>query len=82
MKKALENIKNYGIAEYLITIVGVIFLYKVSEYVIIHSIKDMEYDEIAILFFILCIGSICVSKPLTIVSIAKKRIGSNNKLNK
>lgn len=83
MTNIKENlIKKYGVWEYILLILGLIFLFSVGKQVIVRPWEDFTLPIIGILILFTSIGSLLVAKPMTILDMARKRVGMETKKDK
>ena len=68
-------LKKYGVWEYVLFIVGLAFLGRVVYSVVIADFKNITWEEIAIIVFFFSLGVLSVSKPLSILDLARKKAG-------
>lgn len=78
-------LKEYGIWEYVVFIVGLVLLGRVSYSIIVADFKNMTIEEIGVIVLFLAIGIIAVGSPLTMLEFARKKAGvptRKDKINK
>lgn len=72
-------IKKYGVWEYVLFLVGVVFVGRGGYDVISLNLIDLTWDALAKIISLILFGSLVMAMPKTIVDIAKKRFSSNSK---
>lgn len=82
MENLKQNfLKKYGIWEYILLLLGLAFLYRVGEQVIIRPWEDFTLEIVGIMILFTALGSLLVAKPMAILDLARKKIGLDTKGN-
>ena len=68
-------LKKYGIWEYIFLILGLIFLFSVGKEIITRPWEEFTLPIIGVMVLFVSIGALLVAKPLTILDMARKRVG-------
>ncbi len=68
-------LKEYGIWEYVLFGIGLIFLGRVGYEVIILDFKEATWVYVGVLVLFLCLGILSVAAPKSILDFARKRVG-------
>ena len=83
MEELKQNLlKKYGVWEYILLLLGLIFLFSVGKQVIMRPWEAFTLPIIGILILFTSIGFLLVAKPLTILDMARKRVGMETKKDK
>lgn len=75
-------IKKYGIGEYFLIILGLIFFYSVGKEVLTRPWESFTINIIGVLILFVSLGSLLIFKPMVILDIARKRFGMETKKEK
>jgi hypothetical protein len=75
-------IKKYGIGEYFLIVLGLIFFYSVGKEVITREWEDFTLQISGVLILFVSLGSLLIFKPMSILDMARKRIGMETKKDK
>ncbi len=82
MEKLRETfIKKYGIWEYILFGLGLVFLGRVGYEFVTISLEELTWDIIAILMVFVALGALLVGAPKTILDWGRKKVGLNQKNN-
>lgn len=68
-------LKEYGIWEYVLFGIGMIFLGRVGYEVIFLNIDEITWIIIGVLVLFLSLGALLVARPKSILDFARKRVG-------
>ncbi|MDO6808077.1 hypothetical protein Q4603_05640 [Zobellia galactanivorans] len=80
MTKIKENfLKKYGIGEYLLAALGMLFLFNVSRELWEIRIADMEWDTIFKLVVLTSFGALLQFYPLAVTEFVRKQFGMPTK---
>ena len=83
MTKLKETyLKKYGVWEYVLFVLGFIILLKTTITFWKSDMEALEWTTIGIMSFFIALGSLLISKPLTILDLARKRIGMETREDK
>lgn len=67
--------RKYGVGEYILIILGLIFLSSVAKEIITRPWEEFTISIIGVLLVFVSLGSILIIKPFTILEMAKKKLG-------
>lgn len=75
-------IKKYGIGEYLLIALGLVFFYSIGKEVLTRNWEDFTIPIIGVLILFVSLGSLLIMKPMAILDMARSRIGMETKKEK
>ena len=73
------SFKKYGIGEIILALVGIVFLINVTVEVISRPWEEFTMPIIGVMVLFLSLGSLLLMAPLTILDMARKKLGLETK---
>ena len=75
-------LKKYGVWEYVLMIIGLLICYKPVEYIVTIDFEAASWPVIGIVVFFLLLGVLFIAAPLSILELARKKMGLKTRSDK
>lgn len=75
-------LKKYGIWEYILLALGLVFLYSVGKEVVTREWEEFTIPIIGVMVLFLSLGALLIARPFAILEFARKKAGLETRAKK